>query len=189
MFNYVIQIASNNYVIFCRLMYTGLASVMKNYAEHERIIMQMSLNLNDIDSLSAMNTGQPSNMKDKSMDHYLKPIFANNEPDSDGSPPILYEISSSGIMELKGTPHRQDMSLSDFNSLLIAAANDIIDNEDCAIVFFYNRYQIHMAAHPRSFVNDFCGFIAHDLSNNKSQITKRKRKGKYTCMYTLCLAL
>ena len=173
----------SNYVELCHCLifhfyykiYVGLASVLKNYAEHEKIIMQMSLTTRDIDSLAVMNSCQPSNMKQKSMDHFLKKVFCVHSNDDDALSPILYETSSSGLTELRGHANHQIISMKDFNSLLYAAAKDIDTskkNVDCAMVILLERYGILNADDK-----DFATFIMHDLWHNKEIITEGRSEG------------
>lgn len=57
----------------------GLASILKNFVDHERISMTMSLSAQNIDRLKQMTKYEPSNVRAKDMDHTLRGIFVDNE--------------------------------------------------------------------------------------------------------------
>ena len=154
-------------------LHIGLSSVLKNYVEHEKIIMQMSLTTRDIDSIAVMNSCQPSNMKNKSMDHFLRNLYYDNG-DETGKSPLLYETSSSGLTELRGLVHHQVISIEDFNTLLFTAASDICEENDCVIRRLLNRFTTSEGLRR---INNFSEFIAKDLLYNKATITEGKSEG------------
>ena len=152
--------------------YVGLPSVMKNFVQHEQITMHMSLSMTNVDKLQAMCCFQPSNLTQKTLDHSLRHIFVDNEPDDDpATPPIIYEIASAGIMELSGPHIYRDFSATEFNSLLHTAVTNL-DKEDTLLSWIRDKFSAHLLLHPRSaYAKNIAGFIANQFENSLQDVT------------------
>jgi hypothetical protein len=159
-----------NYFMYVYFIVTGLPSIMKNFLDHERSEMEMTLSISMIDKLNSMGNFQPSNCPCKHLDSLLRPIFCDTEPngpdgDNEDVFPILYEIAGSAVMELHGSSQTHVMSLQNFNLLLVEAAKDLLHDDedeeerDCALHLLYKMYVRFQREHPRTFVKDFSGFI------------------------------
>lgn len=166
-------------------MYVGLASVIKNYLEHEKITLQMSLEFKDVDSLRNMSTYQPSNLRKKGIDQYLSALYVDNDPDSNGSPPILFEVSSSAILEIRGEGKTHDLSLQEINFLFTTAAQDVEDNNSIIKMLFI-KFQEHLEDGDGSYANNFIAFIAHHLQEFSDDMVAHNRM-YYLCSYVVLL--
>jgi hypothetical protein len=147
-----------NYVVLYRIMlfYVGLSSIMKNYAEHEIIQMEMTLSIPMVDKLNSMSKYQPSNSAPKHLDSWLKPIFVDLEPEGPDKsvPPILYEIASSAVLELYGDAQTIPLCIDHFNLLLSISAADVKDATSLLHVL-NSKYRTFQTDHPRTYVNNF----------------------------------
>ena len=117
----------------------GLSSIFKNFVEHERITMTMSLSAQNIDRLKQMSTFEPSNVKPKDMDHTLRGVFVDNNPKGCDHP-IMYDIASSAITELHGVRTSIDVSRLHYNLLILNAAHNVED-ERSLMFQLYAAYQ------------------------------------------------
>ena len=138
-----------------------MPSIVKNYAEHESIEMEMLLSIPMVDKLTEMAKYQPSNCAPKHLDSLLKNIYVDMEPqgpDVENVDPILYEIDTSSIIELNGDSFPYSMSIDHFNLLLYTVAADV-DDKTTLLYKLNSQYRTFQHRHPRTFVKDFCGFI------------------------------
>jgi hypothetical protein len=156
----------------------GLPSIMKNFAEHKKITMQMCLSMDNVDKIKSMSSFQPDNLSVRNMDLLLKPIFVDNEPEPGNleAPPIIYSITSSGIMELHGEMFPHDLSFSLFDQLLLSAAEDVTD-EECLLYMLFKKYLEMKRLHPRRNLV-FITLIRDQLIENTADIVERRENDK-----------
>ena len=120
----------------CRNSAAGLASIAKNYAEGENLVMSMGLDLHNVRQMYKMNKytppGASSPLKDISQS--LKAIHI----DYDGNVPTMYDIPNCNMMELRGKCEQVQMTKEDFNTLVM----NIIDNidETSTLFWLHGRY-------------------------------------------------
>ena len=155
---------------------TGIPSILKNFLEHERITMHMNLSMANVDKLKTMSILQPSNLTQKSLDHSLRHIFVDNDPSSGEdptTPPIIYEIASSGIMELNGPQLWRHFSTSEFNSLLHTAITNV-DKEDTLLSLLRDRYRVLLRSRPRAYHSNMAGYIAHEFNDCMEELIEHR---------------
>jgi hypothetical protein len=146
---------------------------MKNFLEHESIQMEIMLSIPMVDKLISLSKYQPSNSTQKHLDTLLQSIFVDLEPegpDNTTAPPILYEIASSAILELNGEKQTYSMSINHFNLLLYISAADV-DDATTLLHLLNCKYRIFQTDHPRTYVNDFSGYILFMFEENMDEIT------------------
>ena len=156
----------------------GLPSIIKNFVEHESIEMEMLLSIPMMDKLNAMATYQPTNCAPKHLDSLLKKVFVDLEPagpDMDDVDPLLYEIDSAAVLELKGESHTYPMSQEHFNLLLYTAAADVED-ESTLLHVLNGLYRTFQHDHPRTHIRDFSGFIMYMFNEHLGDITAGKEE-------------
>ena len=143
------------------------------FAEHEKITMQMCLSMHNVDKIKSMSSFQPDNVSVRNMDLLLKPIFVDvdPEPGNEEAPPIIYSVTSSGIMELHGAIFPHDLSLSLFNQLLLSAATDVSD-KDCLVYMLCAKYVEFNRMHPRRRNVVFINFVQDQLSQHTADIVE-----------------
>lgn len=151
----------------------GEASINKNYLRHEKIKMHMSLTMNNVDKLKTMSTFQPHNKAYRNLDTLLTPIFVDNDPRYDGNPgdvvpPVIYEVGNNGIIELHGSLLGHDLSLQDFNTLLLSAASDL-DNHGSILYVIQSMYKCHKRGSPQSRVT-FIEYILLKIDHNMDRL-------------------
>ena len=150
----------------------GLASILKNFLQHELITMHMTLHMTNVDKLTMMSNYQPTNIRERNMDTILKGVFVDNAPHH-REEPIIYEIGSAGITELHGTATWYDISVPHFSGLLLSAADDVEDDRSL-LAILRKKYRNHTIRHPRRFKNDFAGYIFQIFEESMVEITHNR---------------
>jgi hypothetical protein len=134
--------------------------------------MEMLLSIPMVDRLTSMAKYQPTNCAPKHLDTLLKNIYVDMEPegpDVENVDPILYEIDTSSIIELNGERKPYSMSIAHFNLLLYTAAADV-DDDTTLLHKLNSKYRLFQRRHPRTFKNDFCGYIMFMFNDHLEEV-------------------
>jgi hypothetical protein len=152
----------------------GLSSIMKNYQIHESLKIELFSSIQNMDKLRVMSNFIPSDDDNfQSMDNYLSNIHIDFSDDDKEF--FIHELKSSSIIELRGETFVVDLTLLEFNYLLVDATANIDDNS-ALLKILYDKYRIYIQSHPRSFRNNFIGYIQYFLTNNFEELTLLDRE-------------
>ena len=158
----------------CRNKAAGLASIVKNYAEGEQLVMGMGLDFKNIKRMYSMNKYTPPGASTplKDISHCLKAIHV----DYDGNVPTIYDIPNCNMMELRGQATAEHMTTANFNILLM----DVVDNIDqnSTLFWLHGRYLRYCVGHPRRFHRNFMGyltFVFHSTPAERAELLEEHR--------------
>lgn len=145
---------------------------MKNYLEHEKMAMHMSLSLKNSDNLNAMSEYQPLNGVVRNLDKLMQPLFIDTDPvpgDNRTHSPVIYEIGSCGVTELCGPQKNLTLSISRLNFLLLIACPDV-DDENCILSILFKKFKRFRGNNSRRQSN-FVGYMLQILTDSKEEVT------------------
>ena len=135
----------------------------------------MALSIHNVQRTDHLSIFKPSNSVSKDIDHTLRGVFVDN--DSEGKP-VIYDIENAGIMELNGSSTSFDMSISDFNWLLLTMAQHVEDTRSLLYILL-QKYQKKSTENSMTFLH----YISQVLtSNQKLESLTRTRKDDKTFM-------
>jgi hypothetical protein len=139
-----------------------MASIMKNHAEHEQFVFNFSLSFENMDTLQRLGKFLPTEVP---MMEGISGYIHGVHIDFDDDKPHIYDVAACALTELRGETYMVTFSRGDMHSLLMAARQDVFDQEDGSLLrHVYESYDEHMDASPRSvYKNDFIGFIESEL--------------------------
>lgn len=137
-----------------------MASIMKNYSEHEQFIFNFSFSFRNMNNLRTIGTYVPSevNVLDGMLNH-LHGVHV----DYDGGVPHIYDVASCHITELRGGTELVEFSRREMHDLLMAQMTEQIkftEGDDNILTHLFQTYSQLMDAHPRSpYKYDFMAFL------------------------------
>ena len=128
---------------------------MKNYALHEASTMNFSLYTKNLKVLSKVASYQPCETNVfRDVSGFLNSVYVDRAEDGT---PILYDVPSCSIMELKGPSSTVPFSFHMFSLLLEECMDDVSDKT--LLYYLHTRFIAFSKKYPRRFINNFLGFI------------------------------
>jgi len=140
-----------------------MASIMKNFGQHEQHIFNSSLSLTNMDTISKLGCFQPSDVS--IMDglvNFLHGIHVDYELDLT-IPPIIYDVANSCITELRGKWNEISLDYEQLNCILLHVLPLV--NPGSALSNIHDEYLLYTITYPRRFVKDFVGFLKSILDD------------------------
>lgn len=133
---------------------------MKNYSLHEASTMNFSLYIKNIKALASVAKYQPS---DTNVLHDMSSFLKALHVDFDDEDPVLYDVPSCSLLELKGTTHKITLTYQELNALVTECTDNI--QEETLLYFLFTRFTSYTHRHPRKFRNNFLAFISFALDD------------------------
>lgn len=145
----------------------GIASIMKNYNIHERTTMAGTLYLKNVLKFHTLCHLQPVNgLPFQSLSSYVTSIHVEPPHETGEDRTILYDVPSSNVIELRGSPFDVELSYEDINYLLLDNI-DLCDEEGFSVLklvmqsyrYSCNRYS------EWQFKGNVLGYVRHLFDN------------------------
>lgn len=134
-----------------------MASIIKNYSEHEQTTFFMATSLDNMDCLRSICKYQPKGaaiMKD--VGEHLHGIHL----DYDDDVPTMYDVLSSNVIELRGNPKVQTISKKQLSDLLGDVSDEAYHEKPDSLLGKLRKAFIHYSRqHPLKFKDNFYGFL------------------------------
>jgi hypothetical protein len=120
--------------------------------------MSLSLYVDNIKKLSDIGKYQP---RESSLINEVTGYLNSLHVDFDGEDPVLYDVPSCSIIELRGGVKKIPIPHLLLNELITESRYNI--REDTLLYFTWTRFVAYSARHPMKYRNNFLGFIHYML--------------------------
>ena len=139
-----------------------MASIMKNYTEHEQFTLSFSTSFKNLDMMRGIGEYVSPEV---SVLNGLVNYMRNVHVDFDDGVPHIYDVPHCSIIELRGEEYTMALSRRQLHLLLMDIFDAVVAMDEWSILQeLFKCYTKHMKAHPRcSFVFDIVGFMQTQL--------------------------
>ena len=139
-------------------LHLGMASIIKNYTEHEQFTMNFSTSFKNLEMMRGIGEYvSPEVSVLNGLVNYMRNIHI----DFDEGIPHIYDVPHCAIIELRGDEDTCSLSRRLMHHLLMDVFDAVVQCEEWSILQeMFTTYTKHMTAHPRcAYVLDIVSFI------------------------------
>ena len=159
------------------MFYTAMASILKNYTQHEQMTANLSYSLKNMDMLRRIAKFQPQGMEvSQDTTSYLDALQVDF---SEGGMPTLYDVPSCSITELRDDGEDCTFNREEMNNLLLVTACDA--DENTLVMILFDDYSEFILANHKSPLN------GQFLTYMEQQFQGERRVEFYTFLQTMIL--
>lgn len=148
-----------------------MASIMKNYSEHEQFIFNFSFSIKNMNNLRSIGNYIPAEVS--VLDGMLNHLHGVHV-DMDDDVPSIYDVASCHIMELRGSREEVEFSRFEMHQLVMWQICEIsLAPTDNLLASLYSTYYGQVAKSPRhKYKHDFMGWLDSTINDDYQDLVE-----------------